>query len=128
MPFKDPQVKKAKQREYARKHYLANTEKVKNKAREQNIVALKRNRDFVISLKESNPCVDCEQYYPFYVMHFDHIFEKGGSIANLMRSAVSLKRLQREIENCELVCANCHALRTHERKQGDEDISDWLDY
>lgn len=85
-----------------------------------------RNRAYVIALKESTPCADCEKTYPAHVMQFDHIFEKGEAIANLVRAGASLKRLEREISNCEIVCANCHATRTYERLQGDEDLSEWF--
>lgn len=28
----------------------------------------------------------------------------------------SIKRISEEIKKCEIVCANCHAIRTHERR------------
>ena len=125
MPYKDPEIRKAKNKEYGIKHYAANKETIKSRSSESNKRIRKRNRDFVIELKESNPCTDCGQYYPYYVMHFDHIYEKTAPISDMSRSALSIERLQREIDGCELVCANCHAIRTHERKYG-EDTSEWV--
>jgi len=126
MPYKDKDYAKARQREYAREHYLKNIETIKARTADRNKRQRVINKNFLVSIKESTPCTDCGEFYPFYVMHFDHIYEKNGSIANLSRSSVSIRRLQQEIDNCEIVCANCHAARTHERKQGDEDMSEWI--
>lgn len=66
---------------------------------------------------KSKPCTDCKVSYPPYVMHFDHIgSDKVANIAYLMDHA-SWEVILLEIAKCELVCANCHAVRTHERYQ-----------
>ena len=57
--------------------------------------------------------MDCGNSYPYYVMHFDHIFEKNASMASLSRSSVSLKKIQKEVDGCEIVCANCGAHLGH---------------
>lgn len=126
MPFKDEETRKTYMRNYHKEYYLKNTEKLKAKTVDMNRKIRLRNREFLKKIKESSPCSDCKNYYPYYVMTFDHIFEKTESLANLSRACVSLERLQQEIDNCELVCSNCHHIRTHERKQGDENISEWL--
>lgn len=126
MPYKDKEYAKARHKEYSRAHYEKNIDAIKARSAETNKRTRARNRSFVIELKESTPCADCNEFYPYYVMHFDHIYEKSGSVSNLSRSGHSIKRLQQEIDNCEIVCANCHAIRTHERKQGDEDMADWV--
>ena len=126
MPYKDKEYAKAKHREYSREHYLRNIDEIKARTASRNKRVREENREFIINIKESTPCTDCGQNYPFYVMHFDHIYEKNASISNLWRSSNSIKRIQQEIDNCEIVCANCHAIRTHERKQGDEDMSEWI--
>jgi 5-methylcytosine-specific restriction endonuclease McrA len=127
MPFKDKEAHRVYMREYHRNYYLKNTEALKEKTLISNRKIRARNRAFLKEVKESSPCTDCGKYFPYYVMHFDHIFEKSASLANLSRACVSIERLQQEIDNCELVCSNCHAIRTHERKQGDDDdMSEWL--
>lgn len=51
-------------------------------------------------------------------MQFDHINDdKDDCVARIANACYSLARLQREIDKCELVCANCHAVRTWERKK-----------
>lgn len=126
MPFKNAETRKAYMHEYSKQYYLDNTEHIKAKTLTSNKRIRARNRAFLKEVKEASPCMDCGKFYPYYVMHFDHIFEKSASLADLSRSCVSIERLEQEIENCELVCSNCHAIRTHERKQGDEDLSEWV--
>ena len=59
------------------------------------------------------PCADCGIRYPSYVMDFDHLRDKDFNVSR--RTAGSLKTLQTEIDKCEVVCANCHRIRTHDR-------------
>lgn len=74
-----------------------------------------RRRELVRQLK-AGPCIDCGNSYPHYVMEFDHARgEKIGTIAALA-SKVSLARLVAEIEKCDLLCANCHRIRTYVRR------------
>lgn len=68
---------------------------------------------FIRQLKESNPCTDCNKYFPFYVMQFDHLENKLKDIARLVNGPMNV--LVAELKKCELVCANCHAIRTYSR-------------
>lgn len=76
-----------------------------------------RNRDYVRKIKESNPCTDCGEYYHYSQMDFDHLNDKKHSIARLANSEASIKTIKLEIEKCELVCSNCHRMRTWIRLQ-----------
>ena len=125
MPFKNDDTRKAYMKDYSRKHYEENIERYKARAAASNKKLRLRNRDFIKEIKESNPCMDCGEFYPYYVMHFDHIYDKNGSVSDLSRASSSLDRIQKEIDNCELVCANCHAERTYSRAYG-EDTSEWI--
>jgi hypothetical protein len=63
------------------------------------------------------PCMDCGFKPAHYAqMHFDHRDPKTkvGNVGN-MASSASAGRLEAEIAKCDLVCANCHALRTVRR-------------
>ena len=70
---------------------------------------------FVRAFKQDNPCVDCNTFYHYAAMQFDHVGEKSANINRLMWRA-SIDRVQKEILMCELVCANCHAIRTYKRQ------------
>lgn len=72
-------------------------------------------RSFVDDLKK-NPCIDCGVQYPCCAMEFDHVRgDKKFNISIAPRKKYSLDRIREEIDKCELVCANCHAVRTKNR-------------
>jgi hypothetical protein len=50
-------------------------------------------------------------------MDFDHIAEHGKKINTISRliNTGSIQKVKEEIEKCELVCANCHRIRTFSR-------------
>lgn len=66
------------------------------------------------------PCKDCGECYPPYVMDFDHINSdtKLYNISRIgnFRCKDGLQKLLEEIKKCEVVCSNCHRIRTHNRK------------
>src|SRR4051794_13975481 len=70
-------------------------------------------------LKESLPCTDCGSYFRHPAMTWDHLpgFEKRADVGFLTRYS-SRNVVLKEIAKCELVCANCHAVRTFERGRG----------
>lgn len=103
-------------REYDKTIYK-NSEKRRDTIRNCKRNKTEANRIYVRIIKESNPCTDCGIKYPHYVMDFDHLKDKVVNVADLANSDVSTKRIQKEIDKCELVCANCHRIRTHKRKQ-----------
>lgn len=72
-----------------------------------------RNKEYVRDIKEKNPCAECGERYHYSQMDFDHIDgKKKHNIARYANSAVSIKTIKDELAKCELVCANCHRLRT----------------
>lgn len=70
--------------------------------------------EWVVTTFKSKPCTDCNTVYPPEVMEFDHLpgFEKLFSISVMVNLRKSKEAIINEIEKCELVCANCHRLRT----------------
>lgn len=63
--------------------------------------------------QKSKPCLDCGVSYPYYVMDFDHVRgEKLFNLSEVVNGAQSKKVILEEIAKCEVVCANCHRIRT----------------
>lgn len=61
---------------------------------------------------KSYPCLDCGVSYPAACMDFDHV--RGDKDRHLSQMTMgNFDRLRAEIAKCELICANCHRLRTH---------------
>lgn len=73
-------------------------------------------RNYILRIKETTPCTDCGVVYPEepWLTEFDHVKEKTDIISRLVTSG-SLKRLQAELENCELRCLICHRRKSAER-------------
>ncbi len=101
-------------REYQRQHYQNNKAIYMEKASVNKKKQRAELRE-IISNAKNVPCFDCGKKYPSYVMQFDHIAEKNFNIANAV-NGISKARLLKEISLCEVVCANCHAERTHRRR------------
>ena len=68
-------------------------------------------------LKSSTSCADCGNYFPPIAMDFDHVRGKNRSISGLVSGSYKLELILAEIALCEIVCACCHRIRTHDRKQ-----------
>jgi len=68
--------------------------------------------------KRSRPCADCGGFFHPVAMTFDHLpgSQKRDDVSNLLRSGYRQVLLD-EIAKCELVCANCHAVRTYMRDE-----------
>lgn len=74
-------------------------------------------REVIASYKLSKGCVDCGYNENAYALEFDHLpgTDKRRTVASTMYQ--SWKAIWAEIEKCEVVCANCHAIRTFTRKE-----------
>ena len=72
--------------------------------------------EWLLSLKSGRPCTDCGRIFPPQVMQWDHLpgVPKLGDISNGLNSR-SRDEILDEIAKCELVCTNCHAIRTFQR-------------
>lgn len=61
------------------------------------------------------PCMDCGDEFPHVCMEFDHRHpeEKFKAVANLVGTGYRWSVVLEEIAKCDVVCSNCHAVRTH---------------
>ncbi len=72
--------------------------------------------DYIRQLKSNSPCIDCKISYPYYVMDFDHVRGVKHKNVSELIATLSKKKIDLEIAKCEIVCSNCHRIRTHMRK------------
>ena len=94
-------------------YYRQHPEKAKRYGKERK----ERIRAYIQSLKTA-PCTDCGVVYPYYVMDFDHVRgEKKFGIATVGGMSRSMQQIIEEITKCDLVCANCHRVRTHSNRE-----------
>lgn len=91
---------------------LNNPEKVREAQHRaaKKLYDIKRN---IVTDYKSKPCMDCDITYPYYVMDLDHV--RGSKTFNVGANLKSIRMelLILELEKCEVVCANCHRIRTH---------------
>lgn len=110
---------KEKQKEYARKHYLANKDKMVKRAMLHKEAERKRRLEKVWEIK-SVPCADCGNSFHPYAMDFDHrdFKSKSANISDMIAKSRPWALIMEEIAKCDIVCANCHRLRTFLCSQG----------
>jgi hypothetical protein len=93
-----------------REHYIKNKPKIIAQVYKKQ----EEYCEWLNSLK-IGPCVDCGKSYPHYCMDFDHLRDKEFSISMARKGYWAREKILKEIEKCELVCAICHRIRTHQR-------------
>jgi hypothetical protein len=66
------------------------------------------------------PCMDCGRRFPPCAMDFDHR-DPGSKRSAVMRmiGRAGTARILDEVARCDIVCANCHRLRTFQRRSTD---------
>lgn len=56
-------------------------------------------------------------------LQLDHLHSKKANVSDLIRSDYGVVRIMEEIAKCQVLCANCHAIVTHERKESGQPAS-----
>jgi hypothetical protein len=67
---------------------------------------------------KDRPCLDCGGRFQVAVMDFDH---RPGETKTMTLSYIfglppNYRRLVQELKKCDVVCANCHRIRTAQRR------------
>ncbi len=65
----------------------------------------------LIAERRRDGCSDCGEGDPL-VLEFDHIGPKRWNISEMARDTASPRKVAVELAQCDVVCANCHRLRT----------------
>lgn len=107
---------KADQKRCSAMHYKRNKKIYKNRAYLFRKLSVKRNKGFVSEYLKSHPCVDCGNPN-IIVLDFDHIRGKERNVSDMVRGSMSIENIKKEIEKCEVRCANCHRIATYNRRK-----------
>lgn len=76
-----------------------------------------RNRNIVVNYLKKHPCVDCGNT-DIRVLQFDHVIgKKIDSVSVGVKDSWSVEKLLKEINKCEVRCANCHKIITDIRRK-----------
>lgn len=126
---------KAYKREWMRKDRTANPEKHRERSRRwrvehgsvykgvefnkkyyPRIYARQAARTALLQTLKDKPCMDCGNKFPTCCMQFDHRdpAQKTHNVSRLRSAAMAT--LMTEVAKCDVVCANCHFIRTDRQK------------
>jgi hypothetical protein len=101
---------------YCRQHYHNN--KLKHNSRRTKLK--KKHYDEqsqkIRDIKSNKKCCDCDKSFPACVMQFDHVNSDKFTNISDMPGKYNWSKIEKEILKCDLVCANCHCIRTYNRR------------
>jgi hypothetical protein len=98
---------------YDKEWYQKNKEKRCRQIREKNKKTFHANREKVVRYLDLHPCVDCGEK-DIVVLDFDHRAgeQKVRAIGSMLPKFYSWEKIEKEIQKCDVRCANCHRRRT----------------
>lgn len=109
----------AERRHAARYGYKKSTKHCRYCAKEKMDARRKPRVDYIEEIKRESGCVDCG-FHPevLAVLEFDHRdpLEKKHHVSHIMHRG-TWEDFVAEIKKCDIVCANCHRVRTIKSKQ-----------
>lgn len=109
------EVDKEKNREYQRKWYAANKEKQYERTRANQARVVAETRPMLLEYLKEHPCMDCG-YSDIRALEFDHVRgTKKKGVTKLVSMGLSWESIMKEIDKCDVVCSNCHKIRTYSR-------------
>jgi hypothetical protein len=113
VPYKDPNVRKERHKEYSKAHYERNKAAVIAKARVQRISFAKRWKEF----KAQQSCINCGFSHPAAI-DFHHVKKHPSNrkLFRLLQNRSFAKALE-EVKKCVPLCANCHRVHHYEEHQ-----------
>lgn len=94
-----------------KKHYIQNKPAYKAQARLFRV----NLSNYVSDIKAKTPCADCGGMFHPVAMDFDHVRGKKIKEVSKLVTQCSSGLVREEILKCEIVCSNCHRVRTHKR-------------
>ncbi|AEL97914.1 HNH endonuclease [Mycobacterium phage Patience] len=97
--------------EIASNYWGKNKEILRKKADERAKLIKIPNQTFVSQVLKNSCCADCGEDN-WLVLQFDHVRgEKYRNVSDMMNTH-SLEAVAEEVAKCDIVCSNCHILRT----------------
>ena len=83
------------------------------KSRKKRVI--KENQKILYRYLESQHCLDCGEK-DIVLLDFDHVGDdKVLAVSQMLLNGYSWNTIKKEIAKCDVVCANCHRLRTARR-------------
>jgi len=101
-------------RAYRNAHYARNKPSYIEKSKKNKKTAKQAAYVFLVEYRKTHPCVDCGEA-DHVVLDFDHKnpSEKTACISRMAADGFSLDKIKKEMEKCDVRCANCHRRKTY---------------
>lgn len=93
-----------KQRSYQKSSYERNKVPYQMRAKRTYLAT----RKLLVEYKKTCRCSRCGES-DFRCLQFHHLHDKNHAIADMVRRGFSFANIMKEIEKCEVLCANCHS-------------------
>ena len=108
MPYKNRQDERNFRKRWWASLSLERKREKQNKANVRNRLI----KEFIAAYKLENGCIDCGYKKHHSALEFDHV---GTDKSINVCFAKSIEQAKKEIKKCEVVCSNCHRIRTYQR-------------
>lgn len=83
--------------------------------RERKQAAREYARDYITEYLKTHPCETCGES-DIRVLKFHHVGDKDMAVGAMVSGGYSVERITREIQACQVLCANCHRKITVEER------------
>jgi hypothetical protein len=83
--------------------------------RERKQVAREHAREYLLNYLSTHPCEHCGES-DIRVLELHHVGDKDKTVSQMVGEGLSTERIQRELEKCQVLCANCHRKLTIEER------------
>lgn len=97
---------------YHKKYYKENAECYNEQVAQRKKRLKQINRNKINRFLQQHPCVDCG-YSDIRALEFDHVRDKKShNISEMVPYGYTWKSISKEMQKCEIRCANCHRIKT----------------
>ena len=96
---------KSCQKKLSTRHYERNKESYRLRSK----IRREQNKKWIDAYLSDHPCIDCGEQN-LEILEFDHTTEKDIIVSHMY--GFSIDRIKKEVERCEIRCANCHRRKT----------------
>jgi len=107
----------------SKEYYKNNKNKHKEETLKRSRNTRKENRKLYFNILKKSFCIDCGEDNHVVLEH-DHKdgVEKYKNISELVGNGTSWKTIEKEMDKCEIRCANCHRIRTAKQQGWYKDL------
>lgn len=106
------------QKEYRKQHYLKNKQVYKDRAYKHNKILREKNTAIIEEIKSKLSCIRCgENHIACLDFHHRNPEEKEFPISTKAQDATDWEVILKEIEKCDVLCANCHRKHHYEERK-----------